>query len=84
MVVPTAALICDDISWQLSKRGDPSQYALAERCLGYMRSHKKGSMDIYIGQQQIYGIPPQLRKLISTWFIQELARSLQPGAKKFT
>lgn len=63
------ALICDDISWQLSKRGDPSQYALAERCLGYMRSHKKGSMDIYIGQQQIYGIPPQIRKLISTWFI---------------
>ena len=63
------ALICDDISWQLSKRGEPSQYALAERCLGYMRSHKKGTMDIYIGQQQIYGLPPQLRKLVSTWFI---------------
>jgi hypothetical protein len=63
------ALICDDISWQLSKRGDPNQYTLAERCLGYMRSHKKGSMDVYIGQQQIYGIPPQIRKLISTWFI---------------
>ena len=63
------ALVCDDISWQLSKRGDPSQYALAERCLGYMRSHKKGSMDVYIGQQQIYGIPPQIRKLLSTWFI---------------
>ena len=62
-------LICDDISWQLSKRGEPSQYALAERCLGYMRSHKKGTMDIYIGQQQIYGLPPQLRKLVSTWFI---------------
>ena len=62
-------MICDDISWQLSKRGEPSQYALAERCLGYMRSHKKGTMDIYIGQQQVYGLPPQLRKLVSTWFI---------------
>ena len=39
------------------------------QCLGYMRSHKKGSMDVYIGQQQIYGIPPQIRKLLSTWFI---------------
>jgi hypothetical protein len=26
-------------------------------------------MDVYIGQQQIYGIPPQIRKLLSTWFI---------------
>ena len=37
--------------------------------MGYLRSHKHGSMDIYIGQQQVYGIPPNIRKLISTWFL---------------
>ena len=63
------ALICDDLSWELSRKGTPSQYALAERTLAYMRSHKEGSMDIYIGQQQIYGIPAPFRKLVSTWFI---------------
>jgi hypothetical protein len=63
------ALIIDDASWQLSKRGTPSQHSLADRTLGYLRSHKSGSLDIYIGQQQVYGIPPNIRKLISTWFL---------------
>jgi hypothetical protein len=63
------ALIIDDASWQLSKKGTPSQHSLADRTLGYLRSHKHGSMDIYIGQQQVYGIPPNIRKLISTWFL---------------
>ena len=66
------ALIIDDASWALSKKqgaGGLSQHSLADRTLGYMRSHKHGSMDVYIGQQQIYGIPPNVRKLISTWFL---------------
>eukprot|EP01043_Picozoa_sp_COSAG02_P024105 COSAG02_NODE_1307_length_13340_cov_84.665282_9_plen_141_part_00 len=38
------APICDDInSWQLPKHGEPSQHALAERCLGYMPSHRDRS-----------------------------------------
>eukprot|EP01043_Picozoa_sp_COSAG02_P015559 COSAG02_NODE_665_length_18739_cov_9.192918_11_plen_355_part_00 len=63
------ALIIDDASWQLSKKGTPNQASLADRTMGYLRSHKTGSMDIYIGQQQVYGIPPNIRKLISTWFL---------------
>ena len=34
-----SALIVDDISWSLSKRGSPSQYELADRTCGHVSSH---------------------------------------------
>ena len=41
-------------------------FGLAERALGYMRSHKQGTMDVYIGQQHVYNLKPCFRKLVST------------------
>ena len=65
------ALVIDDVALNaLSKRGaDKSQQALADRTLGYLRSHKDHSMDIYIGTQHIYNLPPALRKYVSTWLL---------------
>jgi hypothetical protein len=62
---PRCAIICDDVSWNLSKRGKPSQFELAERTCGAMSSHHPGGIDIYIAQQTMVGIIPPIRRLLS-------------------
>ena len=74
------ALICDDVSWALSKRGKPSQMELAERTCGAMSSHHPGGIDIYIAQQTMTGIVPAVRRLLSHWalFPKRIAQDTHP------
>jgi hypothetical protein len=64
-----SALIVDDISWSLSKRGSPSQHELADRTCGHISSHHEGGLSIFIAQQTHTGITPNIRRLISHWFL---------------
>ena len=58
------AIVIDD--WPLqtlpTKGADKSQKTLADRLLGYYRSHAPKSCDILIGTQQIFNIPTNLRR----------------------
>ena len=54
-----SALIVDDISWSLSKRGSPSQHELADRTCGHISSHHSGGLSIFIAQQTHTGITPK-------------------------
>ena len=62
-------LIIDDLSWALSKRGSPSQYELADRICGHVSSHHEGGLSIFVAQQTHTGIPPNIRRLMSHWFL---------------
>ena len=73
---PRCLLIIDDLSWSLSKKGSPSQAALAERTLGYLASHHGGNqggpakdgasgLQIIVCNQNWTALPPNIRRLMS-------------------
>ena len=64
-----SVLIVDDLAWNLSKKGSPSQYELADRTCGHVSSHHEGGLTIMIAQQTHTGIPPNIRRLLSHWFL---------------
>ena len=64
-----SALIIDDLSWSLSKKGTPSQHELADRICGHVSSHHEGGLSIFVAQQTHTGIPPNIRRLMSHWFL---------------
>ena len=64
-----SVLIVDDLAWNLSKKGSPSQYELADRICGHVSSHHHGGLTIMIAQQTHTGIPPNIRRLMSHWFL---------------
>ena len=69
---PGRTCLCiDDVALNAltSRGGQAGQRALADRTLGYLRSHKEKSMDIYIGTQHIYNLPPGLRKYVGCWML---------------
>ena len=82
---PRCLLVCDDLSWALSNKGNPSQAALAERTLGFLASHHGGNdtkngvsgLQIIVCQQTWTAIPPCYRRLFSHYclFPQRLDRS---------
>ena len=51
------------------ERGSPSQYELADRICGHVSSHHEGGLTIMIAQQTHTGIPPNIRRLMSHWFL---------------
>ena len=51
------------------KGADKSQKTLADRLLGYYRSHAPKSCDILIGTQQIFNVPTNLRRYVTCWCI---------------
>jgi hypothetical protein len=65
------AIVIDD--WPLqtlpTKGADKSQRTLADRLLGYYRSHAPKSCDILIGTQQIFNIPTNLRRYVTCWCV---------------
>jgi hypothetical protein len=65
------AIVIDDWPLQtLSVKGaDKSQKTLADRLLGYYRSHAPKSCDILIGTQQIFNVPTNLRRYVTCWCI---------------
>ena len=71
-----SALIIDDLGWSLSQKGQPSQAELADRICGHVSSHHDGGLSIFIAQQTLTGIPPNIRRLLSHWaiFPQRIAR----------
>ena len=62
-----SVLIIDDLAWNLSRKGSPSQYELADRICGHVSSHHEGGLSIFIAQQTHTGIPPNIRRLASHW-----------------
>ena len=85
---PRCLLILDDISWSLSKKGNPSQASLADRTLGYLASHhgggkekdsqgKASGLQIIVCQQNWTMVPPNIRRLMSHFclFPQRIDRS---------
>ena len=62
-------MIIDDLSWGLSKKGAPSQWELADRICGHVSSHHEGGLSIFVAQQTHTGIPPNIRRLMSHWFL---------------
>ena len=64
-----SALIIDDLAWSLSKKGQPSQHELADRICGHVSSHHEGGLSIFVAQQTHTGIPPNIRRLMSHWFL---------------
>ena len=64
-----SALIIDDLSWHLSKKGKPSQFELADRVCGHVSSHHDGGLTVLLAQQTHTGVPPNIRRLLSHWFL---------------
>jgi hypothetical protein len=64
-----SALIIDDLDWNLSRRGSPSQAQLADRTIGHVSSHHPEGLSVFIAQQTHTGVPPNIRRLCSHWFL---------------
>ena len=47
----------------------PSQYELADRICGHVSSHHENGLTIMVAQQTHTGIPPNIRRLMSHWFL---------------
>ena len=45
------------------------EYELADRICGHVSSHHQGGLTIMIAQQTHTGIPPNIRRLMSHWFL---------------
>jgi hypothetical protein len=65
------AIVIDDYPLQTlaTKGADKSQKTLADRLLGYYRSHAPKSCDILIGTQQIFNVPTNLRRYVTCWCV---------------
>lgn len=77
------AIVIDD--WPLqtlaTKGADKSQKTLADRLLGYYRSHAPKSCDILIGTQQIFNVPTNLRRYVTCWCLMPYITPQNPGTQ---